>query len=262
MTGQSTTLPERLGILGSGTIACGLAKVAAAHGPAMLYARSGESAERAKARLDDYQAQVVTELGALADATFVVEAVREDEDAKTQSYRRLEQVLAPEAILATSTSSLSVSRLAGASARPDRFAGFHVFNPVHRMKLVELVFPPAASEETRARVRGLAEALGKIGVEVPDAPGFVVNRLLFPYLFDAVRLLEREGLAPTDVDACMRFGAGHPLGPLALLDLVGIDVSIAIGESIGADVPERLYRMAEEGRLGRKANAGFLEYGG
>jgi 3-hydroxyacyl-CoA dehydrogenase len=130
------------------------------------------------------------------------------------------------------------------------------------MKLVELAFPPAAGEETRARVRAVCEALGKTGVEVPDRPGFVVNRLLFPYLFDAVRMLEHDGLAPSDIDACMRLGAGHPLGPLALLDLVGIDVSIAIGESLGADVPELLYRMAEEGRLGRKVKAGFLEYGG
>ncbi len=213
-----------------------------------------------RGRLADSGAEVVTEVDALADASFVVEAVLEEEGAKVQIYRRLASALAPDAILTSSTSSLSISRLAEASGRPDRFAGFHVFNPVERMKLVELVFPPAASEETRARARRLAEALGKTGVEVPDTPGFVVNRLLFPYLFDAVRLLEQDGLAPSDIDACMRFGAGHPLGPLALLDLVGIDVSIAIGESIGAAVPERLYRMAEEGKLGRKVKAGFLEY--
>ena len=247
--------------MGSGTIACGLAKLVAAHGHvARLYARTAESAERVRGRLADCGAEVVTELGGLADATFVVEAILEHEEAKVETYRRLQSALAPDAILASSTSSLSISRLAEASGRPDRFAGFHVFNPVERMKLVELVFPPAASEETRGRVRALSDALGKTGVEVPDTPGFVVNRLLFPYLFDAVRLLEQEGLDPSDVDACMRFGAGHPLGPLALLDLVGIDVSIAIGESIGADVPERLYRMAEEGKLGRKAKAGFLEY--
>ena len=262
MTDQSANLPERLGIVGSGTIACGLAKLASAHGQVTLYARTEESAERARGRLAECEAQVVTELDALADATFLVEAVLEQEEAKAQSYRRLEPVLTPGAILTTSTSSLSISRLAGASGRPDRFAGFHVFNPVERMKLVELIFPPAAGEETRARVRALSDALGKTAVEVPDTPGFVVNRLLFPYLFDAVRLLEHDGLSPADVDACMRFGAGHPLGPLAVLDLVGIDVSITIGESIGADVPERLYRMAEEGRLGRKVKAGFLEYGG
>lgn len=262
LTDQSTTLPERLGIVGSGTIACGLAKLAAPHGPVALYARTAESAERLQERLAECGAQVVTELEGLTDATFVVEAVLEDEAVKGQAYGRLEPVLAPDTILTSSTSSLSIAKLADASGRPDRFAGFHVFNPVERMKLVELVFPPAAREETRARVRALSDALGKTAVEVPDTPGFVVNRLLFPYLFDAVRLLEENALAPSDVDACMRFGAGHPLGPLALLDLVGIDVSIAIGESIGADVPERLYRMAEEGRLGRKVKAGFLEYGG
>ena len=118
----------------------------------------------------------------------------------------------------------------------------------------------AASQQTRDRSFTLCEQLGKTAVEVPDLPGFVVNRLLFPFLFDAVRVMERDGLEPETVDTCMKLGAGHPMGPLALLDFVGIDVSIAIGESIGADVPQRLYSMAEEGKLGRKSGAGLLEY--
>ena len=247
--------------MGSGTIACGLAKVAAEAGDVVLYARSDKSADRARGRLGDCGAEVVTDLDALSESTFVVEAVVEKHDAKAGTYGRLEPILSDDAILASSTSSLSVTSLAEASERPDRFAGFHVFNPVDRMKLIELAFPASASEETRARAHALSDALGKTGVEVPDTPGFVVNRLLFPYLFDAVRLMEQTGLEPDAIDACMRFGAGHPLGPLALLDLVGIDVSIAIGESIGADVPKRLYAMAEEGRLGRKVKAGFLDYG-
>jgi 3-hydroxybutyryl-CoA dehydrogenase len=261
LTDESTNLPERLGIVGSGTIATGLAKVAAQSGEVRLYARSEASAERTRGRLGDSAAEVVTDLGALSEATYVVEAVVEDEDVKADTYRQLASILADGTILATSTSSLSVESLAKASGRPDRFAGLHVFNPVERMKLIELAFPDAASEETRARTRALSDALGKVGVEVPDSPGFVVNRLLFPYLFDAVRLMEETGLEPSAIDACMRFGAGHPLGPLALLDLVGIDVSIAIGESIGADVPQRLYAMAEEGKLGRKTKVGFLDYG-
>ncbi len=128
------------------------------------------------------------------------------------------------------------------------------------MKLVELSFPDGASEGTRARLRQLCEELGKTAVEVPDAPGFVVNKLLFPYLFDAVRLLERDGLEPEAIDTCMKLGAGHPMGPLALLDFVGLDVSAAIGESIGADVPQRVHDLIAEGRLGRKAKAGFYEY--
>jgi 3-hydroxyacyl-CoA dehydrogenase len=128
------------------------------------------------------------------------------------------------------------------------------------MELVEVVFPEQASEETRARFRGLCEALGKTPVEVPDEAGFVVNRLLFPYLFDAVRLLERNGLPPEAVDTCMKLGAGHPMGPLALLDLVGLDVAAAIGESIGVEVPRRVRDLIAQGRLGRKTGAGFHEY--
>ncbi|MDQ3319010.1 MAG: 3-hydroxyacyl-CoA dehydrogenase family protein [Actinomycetota bacterium] len=263
MTDQSPNLPERLGIIGTGTIACGLARLASAHGEIALFARSEASAERARNRLgEDCTAEVVTELEELSEATFIVEAVVESEEAKLSAYRAIEPLLGDDTILTSSTSSLSITALAASSLRPDRFAGFHVFNPVERMKLVELCYPPGASDETRLRVRAFCDALGKTGVEVPDTAGFVVNRLLFPYLFDAVRLMEETGLDPASVDTCMRFGAGHPLGPLALLDLVGIDVSIAIGESIGAEVPRRLYAMAEEGKLGRKVKSGFLEYGG
>ncbi|MDQ3319639.1 MAG: 3-hydroxyacyl-CoA dehydrogenase family protein [Actinomycetota bacterium] len=262
MTDQSTNLPERLGIIGSGTIACGLARLASAHGEIALYARSEASAERARDRLgEDCTAEVVTELEELSEATFIVEAVVEAADAKLEAYRQIDPLLGEDTILTSSTSSLSITALAESSLRADRFAGFHLFNPVERMKLIELVYPPSASEETRRRVQALCEALGKTGVEVLDTPGFVVNRLLFPYLFDAVRFMEQSGLEPSAIDTCMRSGAGHPLGPLALLDLVGIDVSIAIGESIGAEVPRRLYAMAEEGRLGRKVKAGFLDYG-
>ena len=128
------------------------------------------------------------------------------------------------------------------------------------MDLIELAFPAAASEETRARARALCEALGKTAVEVPDTAGFVVNRLLFPYLFEAVRLMERTGLEAEAIDTCMRLGAGHPLGPMALLDLVGLDVSAAIGRTIGAEIPERIEQMIEEGALGRKAGRGFYTY--
>jgi 3-hydroxybutyryl-CoA dehydrogenase len=169
-------------------------------------------------------------------------------------------VLREDALLATTTSSLSVGALAAASGRPERFAAVHVFNPVEKMKLVELSFPEQASDETRRRFHALCESLGKTAVEVPDSAGFVVNRLLFPYLFDAVRVLERDGLEPEVVDTCMKLGAGHPVGPLALLDFIGLDVAVAIGESIGAEVPQRVREMIAEGRLGRKSGAGFYEY--
>ena len=149
------------------------------------------------------------------------------------------------------------ARLAEAAERPERFVGLHVFNPVPRMKLVELVFPAAAAPDTRARAHALCEDLGKTPVEVPDTPGFVVNRLLFPYLFSAVRLMEETGMPASDVDTCMTLGAGHPMGPLALLDLVGLDVSAAIGDEIGAEVPETVRRLVAEGALGRKSGRGL-----
>jgi 3-hydroxybutyryl-CoA dehydrogenase len=249
----------RLGIAGSGAIACGLARVAAERGEVVLWARSEDSAERACDAVED-AARVVTELGELASAEVVVEAVAEDAALKRELHGRLGALLPDEILLATTTSALSVAELAAASGRPDRFAAVHVFNPVERMKLVELAFPPEASEATRRSFRQLCEALGKTAVEVPDSAGFVVNRLLFPYLFDAVRLLERDGLAPDAVDTCMRLGAGHPMGPLALLDFVGLDVAAAIGESIGAEVPGRVRELVAAGRLGRKTGAGFYDY--
>jgi 3-hydroxybutyryl-CoA dehydrogenase len=250
---------NRLGIAGSGAIACGLARGAGASHEVILWARSEGSRDRACARVDN-AATVVTELSELAGCPVVVEAISEEVEAKRGLYEQLGAVLDADAVLATTTSSLSVAELADASGRPDRFGALHVFNPVDKMKLVELSFPDAASEDTRRRLRGLCEELDKTAVEVPDAAGFVVNKLLFPYLFDAVRLLERDGLSPEDIDTCMKLGAGHPMGPLGLLDFVGLDVSAAIGESIGADVPSRVHELIAEGKLGRKAGAGFYEY--
>jgi 3-hydroxybutyryl-CoA dehydrogenase len=252
-------LTERLGIAGSGQIACGLAELATPLGEVVVWARSDDSAERARERLGG-QATVVSELEGLSEATFVVEAVIEETRVKADLLRRLDGLLGANALLATTTSSLSVSALATASGRGDRFAGLHVFNPVPKMELVELAFPEAASQETRARARALCEGLGKTVVEVPDSPGFVVNRLLFPFLFDAVRMLERDGIAPQAVDTCMQLGAAHPMGPLALLDFVGLDVAIAIGEAIDAPVPERVRELVAAGRLGKKSGAGFYDY--
>jgi 3-hydroxybutyryl-CoA dehydrogenase len=165
-----------------------------------------------------------------------------------------------DAIVATTTSSLSIAELAQASGHPDRFVGFHPFNPVPRMRLIELAFPVEASARTRERARRLCEALEKTAVEVPDTPGFVVNRLLFPYLFEAVELMARSGMAAEDIDRCMSLGAGMPMGPLALLDYVGLDIAQAIGESIDVAVPEQLAALAAEGAVGRKSGRGFYTY--
>ena len=252
-------MAEPLGIAGSGAIACGLARAASGPFEVVLWARSNGSAERACERVEE-AATVVTDLADLGDCGIVVEAIAEEAPAKEALYGRLAEVLTGDALVATTTSSLSVADLAAASGRPERFGALHVFHPVEKMKLVELSFPEQASAETRRRFHDFCESLGKTAVEVPDAAGFVVNRLLFPYLFSAVRLLERHDLEPEDVDQCMKLGAGHPMGPLALLDFVGLDVAAAIGESIGAQIPDRVRELIAEGRLGRKAGAGFYEY--
>jgi 3-hydroxybutyryl-CoA dehydrogenase len=264
-------LEERLAIAGGGAIACGLAATAARHGDVVLWVRSEDSAQRAREavqsaceRLDEGvdagRVRIATDIAELSGATFLVEAIVEEADAKAKLLGELGAVAAGGAVLATTTSSLSIAALAEASGVPERFAGLHVFNPVTRMELVELAFPAQATGATRRRARELCEALGKTPVEVPDTPGFVVNRLLFPYLFSAVELMESTGLEPADVDTCMRLGAGHPMGPLALLDFVGLDVAVAIGEKIGADVPERLRALVAEGALGRKTGRGFYEH--
>jgi 3-hydroxyacyl-CoA dehydrogenase len=259
LTDESTPLSERLGVVGSGTIACGLARLAEPRGKVVLWARSDSSAERAREMLDG-GTRVVTDLGDLADASFVVEAIVEDHDAKVEVLRALDDVLPDDAILATTTSALSVEALAAECGRPGRFVGLHVFNPVHKMPLVELVFPDAATDDTRERTEKLCESLDKTSVDVPDIPGFVVNRLLFPLLFAAVELLDEHDLKPEAVDACMKLGAGHPMGPLALLDFVGLDVAEAIGESIDAEVPKRVKELVAAGKLGKKSGAGFYSY--
>jgi 3-hydroxybutyryl-CoA dehydrogenase len=266
-------LDERLGIAGAGTIATGLAITASTTGEVLLWARSDESASRARAAVDKGAAkldgadggrvQVVTDLDALAQSSFLVEAVVEHHGSKAAVLSDLGDLAreqSADALLATTTSSLSIEELARESGHPERFVGLHVFNPVPRMQLVELAFPTEATDATRERAKALCAALGKTAVEVPDIPGFVVNRLLFPYLFSAVDLMVQTGMPPEDVDSCMKLGAGMPMGPIALLDFVGLDVSRAIGETIGANVPARLIELEEEGALGRKVKRGFYNY--
>jgi 3-hydroxybutyryl-CoA dehydrogenase len=265
-----------LGIAGSGAIATGLAAVAAAHADVILWARSDASADRARKAVekacsrmeghDPARVTVTTELADLGQATAIVEAISEEHDAKVDLLRRLVELAPETTLLATTTSSLSVEKLAeeAGSGAPgslaERFCGLHVFNPVPRMKLVELVFPQAATEDTRTRARDLCDEFEKTAVEVPDIPGFIVNRLLFPYLFSAVVLIDETGLEPAAVDEAMKLGTGNPMGPLALLDFVGLDVSLAIGETIETEIPARLRELVGEGALGRKAGRGFYSY--
>jgi 3-hydroxyacyl-CoA dehydrogenase len=267
---EPDSVPERLGVAGTGTIACGLASAAAASGIAVtVWGRSEGSIARARETLGDEDPITLTrDLEALAEATLAVEAVAEEQDTKQTVLRSLAAHVAEDSVVASTTSSLGIEELARASGVPERFFGLHVFNPVTRMELIEVCFPDEALAETRQRALAFCAALGKTAIEVPDEPGFVVNRLLFPYLFDAVRLLERSGLEPDQIDACMKLGASHPMGPLELLDFVGLDVADAIGEALHADTsdpshrpPGRIKSLVREGSLGRKSGRGFYEYG-
>jgi 3-hydroxybutyryl-CoA dehydrogenase len=262
------------GIAGSGAIATGLAAVSTTTADTILLARSEASAWRAEEKVvaacakleggDPSRLRVTTEPADLADCDIIVEAIVEEVEPKGELLRRIAEAC-PNADLATTTSSLSIGEIAQA-AGTERLFGFHVFNPVPRMALVEVCVPDGAAA---AREKALAwcAALGKTAVEVPDEAGFVVNRLLFPYLFDAARMVERTGMEPGAVDTCMKLGAGHPMGPLALLDFVGMDVSKAIGDALYAesnepthDPPPLVVKMVEEGKLGRKSGAGFYSY--
>ena len=267
---------ERPAVAGSGTIACGLAACASTLGEVWLLARSDTSAwraeedsEKAALKLEGAVAgriKVTTDPQKLAGCDLVVEAIAEDADAKGELLASLAQT-APGADLASTTSSLSIVDLGDRAAATDRVFGLHVFNPVTRMELIELCIPDGARDGLGDRARAWCGALDKTAVEVPDSTGFVVNRLLFPYLFDAVRFMEESGLTPAAVDDCMRLGAGHPMGPLKLLDFVGLDVALAIGAGLedesgdeSKSAPALLADMVVDGKLGKKSGEGFYSY--
>jgi 3-hydroxybutyryl-CoA dehydrogenase len=268
---------ERPAVAGSGAIACGLAACASALGEVRLLARSDASARRAEgdareaaAKLDGGDPErvvVTTDVAELAVCDLVVEAIVEDLGAKGELLAELGRT-ASGSDFATTTSSLSVAELGDRAGHPERFFGLHVFNPVIKMQLIELCFPSPVEGDVRDRAARWCEALGKRAVEVPDQAGFVVNRLLFPFLFDAVRLQEDSGMDAEAVDACMTLGAGHPMGPLELLDFVGLDVAVAIGEELhresglaSHEPPQLLRSLVSEGKLGRKSGAGLHDYG-
>ena len=267
-----------LAVAGSGAIATSLAALASVSADTVwLLARSEASAEaamttiaRSSERIDGADANRVratTDPADLAGAGLVVEAIIEDHDAKVALLGTV-GAAAPHADLATTTSSLSVVGIGEESGHRQRLFGLHVFNPVPVMDLVEICMPPAVQPAVGDRARRWCETIGKTAVEVPDTPGFVVNRLLFPYLFDAVRFQERTSMPAADVDTCMTLGVAHPMGPLALLDLIGLDVSLAIGNAIHADTgndghrpPNVIAGKVAAGELGRKSGRGFYDYG-
>ena len=278
----------RIGVVGSGTMGAGIAELCALHGldvrlavsrPASLDAaprRIAASLDRriAKGRLTaaDRDAalarvRVGTDLGDLADRQLVVEAVVEDEAVKLGVFSTLDKVVEPDAVLASTTSALSITRLAGVVEHPERVLGVHFFNPVAVLELVELIPTLLTAEDVRRRVEEFVRSLGKQPVTVGDRSGFVVNALLIPYLLAAVRMVE-SGYAPAEaVDQAMEAGCAHPMGPLKLADLIGLDVVAAIAEALHAESrqplhapPPLLSRMVEAGILGRKSGRGFHSY--
>jgi 3-hydroxybutyryl-CoA dehydrogenase len=210
----------------------------------------------------------VTDLGELADREVVIEAIIEDEDAKRQVFTALDKVVEDStAILASNTSSIPIMKLGMATGQPEQVIGIHFFNPVPVLKLVELVSSLLTSERTAERAAGFAEALDKHVIRSQDRAGFVVNALLIPYLLSAIRMLESGFATAEDIDAGMVEGCAHPMGPLALTALIGLDTTKAVAESLYEEFREQLYapppllvRMVEAGLLGRKSGRGFHEY--
>ncbi len=279
---------RRVGVLGCGLMGTGIAQVAAAAGYETLVRDvAPEIWSRARANIEKSLAKLI-EKGKLTaadrDATLkrlafttatrdlkacdiVLEAVTEDLELKNALWKELDQVCGPATIFASNTSSLTIAAMAAATKRGDRFVGLHFFNPVPLMQLVEVVRTVTTSDDTYARAFAFAKSLGKEPVAAKDASGFLVNLLLVPYLLDAVRAVERHVGSVTDIDRAMQLGCGHPMGPLTLLDFVGLDTTHKIAEIMFHEYREAKYapppllrRMVLAGMLGRKSGKGFYDY--
>ena len=278
----------RVGVVGSGIMGAGIAEVAAASGhQVVLRSRSQQAAEALLAGLVKSLAKQVekgkrtaeeaaavrervtatTHLGELVDADLVLESVVEDLAVKKDLFAELDSICKPDTILATNTSTLAVVEMAMSTGRPDQVCGIHFFNPAPAMALVEVVRPITASDDTVATAVSFAAACGKEPVEVKDQAGFIVNALLFPYLNNAVRMLEQGVATKEGIDAAMKGGCGFPMGPFALLDLVGLDTSLAILNALYDEYRDPNYaavpllrRLVSSGQLGRKTKKGFYDY--
>ncbi|CAM5235842.1 3-hydroxybutyryl-CoA dehydrogenase OS=Streptomyces alboniger OX=132473 GN=CP975_06110 PE=4 SV=1 [Streptomyces alboniger] len=279
----------RLGVVGCGLMGSGIAEVAARSGIDVRVAEATPDAveagrRRITASLDravrrgklgeEQREQALArlsythDLGDLADRQFVIEAVAENRDIKTDILQKLDKTLEdPAAVLATNTSSIPIVDLAVVTERPGQVIGMHFFNPVPVQQLVELIPALTTGPDTIQRTRDLAAALGKQPIQAPDRSGFVVNALLVPYLLSAVRMVESGAARPDDIDQGMELGCAHPMGPLRLLDLIGLDTAQAVAESMYEEFKEPLYappallrRMVAAGHLGRKSGRGFYTY--
>jgi len=279
---------QKVGVLGSGIMGSGIAEVAAAAGATVIVrsrsqttadamlaglekslAKQVEREKRTQEDADTLRARVsaTTSLADLHDCDFVIESVVEDLAIKKAIFNELDRAVQHTAVLATNTSTLSVIELAMETSRPERVCGVHFFNPAPAMSLVEIVRPLCASDETIDAVTAFALACGKDPVEVKDQAGFIVNALLFPYLNNAIRLLDQSVASKEGIDTAMKGGCGFPMGPFALLDLVGLDTSLAILDALYAEFADPnfnavplLRRMVSAGLLGRKSGAGFYDY--
>jgi 3-hydroxybutyryl-CoA dehydrogenase len=279
---------RKVGVVGLGTMGAGIAQISVQSGFATVGREvSDELAERGSATIERYLGRAVekgrlskadrdaavgrlmltTDLADMADCDLVIEAVLEELDLKRELFAELDRVTRPDAILATNTSALSVSEIAEATERPQRVVGMHFFNPAPVLPLVEIVRGRESSDEAIDAAYGWAEYAGKQPVRCNDTPGFIVNRILIPLLNDCVRVLDEAGVVPEEMDKAMTNGAGWPMGPCALIDLIGIDVHVHASEALHGKLgeermapPDRLVRMQQEGALGRKTGRGFYEY--
>jgi 3-hydroxybutyryl-CoA dehydrogenase len=277
-----------VGVVGLGTMGAGIAQVCLQAGLEVVGREvEPELGERARARIDHYLSRgvekerltqdekdaalerltLVTDLQALGDCDLVIEAAFEDLDVKRELFSQLDGMLAPEAILATNTSALSVTEIAEATNHPERVVGMHFFNPAPVLPLVEVIRTARTSDEAFQAAFDFARRIGKEPVACNDTPGFIVNRILIPLLNDCVRVLDEARVTPDDVDRAMRFGANWPIGPCALIDLIGVDVHVHASEALHGALgeermapPQRLLKMQEAGQLGRKTGRGFYEY--
>ena len=279
---------KKIGVLGTGTMGAGIVQVLAQHGyEVVVRARRESSVEKglatvkknldklvAKEKITAEEAEATmarisgsTDINVVADADLIIEAATEDMESKRALFAELDQLCKPEAIIATNTSSLSITAIAAATNRADKVVGMHFFNPVPAMKLIEIIRGLNTSDETRDAVFALAEVLGKAPVEVAEAPGFVVNRILIPMINEGIGIVA-DGIADVKgVDTAMKFGANHPMGPLELGDLIGLDVCLAIMETLYFEYGDPKYRphhllrkMVRAGKLGRKTGEGFYNY--
>jgi 3-hydroxybutyryl-CoA dehydrogenase len=278
----------RVGVVGLGTMGAGIAQVCLQAGLEVVGREvSPELGQKARERIDHYLSRgvekgrltqeekdaaldrltLVTELADLGSCQLVIEAAFEDLEVKRELFGELERSVEPEAILATNTSALSVTEIAAATTSPERVVGMHFFNPAPVLPLVEVIRTAHTSDEIFDTAYAFAERIGKEPVACNDTPGFIVNRILIPLLNDCVRVLDESRVTPEDVDRAMRFGVNWPIGPCALIDLIGIDVHVHASEALHAALgeermapPERLLQMQQAGHLGRKTGRGFYEY--